>query len=282
MSDLRSLELTPFGIEVLDYDLNDEHTDANVSQLRHLWLSHGVMLFRSQTVSEEALVRFSRHFGPLERHVREEYLSRTHPEILLVSNIKDGQRNVGILGDHEVGWHHDQIYLPRPALGSVLAAHTLPSNGGNTAFVNLADAYDGLDDATKRELAPLRAVHSYAHFNKQWSEPTSASQKARTPDVDHPLIRTHPETGRQAIYADPGMTVGIVGMEPSDSRTLLDSLFSHSLRPEYLYEHKWRAGDVVMWDNASTMHKRGEFDPASERLMKRTTILPAPQLAVPA
>ena len=127
----------------------------------------------------------------------------------------------------------------------------------------------------------MRAVHSYAYFNQTWSEPTSAQQSARTPDVDHPLVRTHPATSAKAIYADPGMTVGIIGMSKEESRALLDRLFEHCLQPAFRYDHVWNPGDVLMWDNASTMHRRGKFDPSSERLMKRTTILPDPNNAIP-
>lgn len=212
-----------------------------------------------------------------------EYLSRDNPEILYVSNIQNKQENkpIGILSDHEVGWHHDQIYLQKPALGSLLHGVTIPPTGGNTEFVSLQNAYDALDSKMKERLNGLKAVQSYSFFNGTWSEPTNNTQTERTPDIEHPLIRTHPETGRKAIYADPGMTPMITGLESDESRELLDFLFQHATQSQFRYSHEWRLGDAIMWDNASTMHRRGEFDPASQRLMKRTTILPPADRAIP-
>lgn len=277
----KTLQLSPFGVQILDLDLSCALEDSTVSALHALWAEHGLLVFREQAMDEAALVRFSAAFGELEIHVREEYLSQEHPEVLIVSNIREAGRSVGILGDHEVGWHHDQIYLPRPALGSVLLAVELPQHGGNTAFANLCMAYEALPDAMRKRLDGLRAVQSYAYFNGTWSEPTSRSQTTRTPDVVHPVVRTHPVTGRKALYLDPAMTPAIEGIAEHESRVLLDELFQWCVRPGFVYEHAWSAGDVLMWDNASTMHRRGEFDATQRRLMKRTTILPPAEHAVP-
>jgi len=269
-----------FGVEIAGIDL--AHPDpADVKQAERLWYDNGVVLFREQNLSEADVVRFSRHFGELEIHVREEYLDPEHPELLTVSNVKRDGGAIGILGDHEVGWHHDQIYQLEPAVGSLLCAFKIPPTGGETCFANLAVAYEALPDAKKEMLASLKAVQSYAYFNRQWSEPTNEQQTARTPDVVHPLVRTHPVTGRKAIYVDPAMTAAIDGVFEDESREILDELFDWIQRPEFVYEHSWRLGDAVMWDNASTMHRRGDFDPAAERIMKRTTIMPPPERAVP-
>lgn len=277
--DVRSLE--PFGAEIRGADLSNPFEAGEIAELRRIWMENGVVLFRDQNLEEADVVRFSRYFGKLEIHVRKEYLSKDNPELLIVSNLKRSGRPIGILSDHEVGWHHDQSYLEKPALGSLLYAVTIPPSGGNTAFANLALAYESLPEDKQSRLDGLRAVHSYAYFNGQWSEPASGEQKQRTPDVTHPLVRTHPETGRKAIYADPGMTPLIDGLPNEESRALLDELFEWCTRSDFVYEHRWRVGDAIMWDNASTMHRRGEFDPSAERLMKRTTILPPPDRAVP-
>ncbi len=281
MSSIEIRPLQPFGAEIRGIDLDTDHDAATIAAIRRAWAEHGVILFRGQRLDESDIVRFSARFGKLEIHVRREYLSRDHPELLLVSNVHDNGRPVGILGDHEVGWHHDQSYLPRPALGSLLYAVTLPAGGGNTCFADLAGAYEALPPAMKRRLEGLRAVHSYAYFNGTWSEPTSDAQARATPDVTHPVVRTHPETGRKALYVDPGMTPRICDLPEDESRALLDELFAWCTRPEFVYEHRWRPGDALMWDNASTMHRRGEFDPREQRLMKRTTILPPAERAVP-
>lgn len=278
---IKTRPLQYFGLQVIGVDLARDRAPETIDRLRRLWAENGVLLFRGQDLEEADIVDFSRQFGALEIHVREEYLSRDHPELLLVSNIKADDKPIGILSDHEVGWHHDQIYLPKPAVGSLLYSVKIPTRGGNTAFCNLEAAYAALPAATKRRIDGLRARHSYEYFNRQWSEPTNEAQKKRTPDVTHPLVRSHPVTGRKAIYADPGMTAGIEGMADGAARDLLQELYDWCLRPPFCYEHRWRRGDALMWDNASTMHRRGQFDPAAERLMKRTTILPPAERAVP-
>lgn len=125
------------------------------------------------------------------------------------------------------------------------------------------------------------AVQSYEAFNRAYSVPTDKKQTKQTPDVEHPIVRTHPITGRKALYICPGMTTQIVGMPADESQSLLDELFEWTVRPEFVYSHKWQAGDGVMWDNACTMHRREPFDESQQRLMKRTTILPPADLAVP-
>lgn len=273
--------LENFGVEVIGIDLARDHDAATVDALRWLWADHGLLLFRDQSLEERDIVDFSGLFGDLEIHVREEYLSPDHPELLIVSNLKKNGEPIGILSDHEVGWHHDQIYRERPAVGSLLYSVKIPTSGGNTSFCNQAAAYAALPDDRKSALEGLRAMHSYAYFNKQWSEPTNDKQTAMTPDITHPLIRTHPITGQKAIYADPGLTIGIEGAPEDESTALLQELYDWCLQPQFMYDHEWRLGDALMWDNASTMHRRGDFDPAAERLMKRTTILPPADLAVP-
>jgi len=273
--------LTPFGYCVQGIDLAANLDPQTIDRLRDLWAEQGLLLFREQALDEASLVNFSRRFGELEVHGRKEYLSREHPEILIVSNVREGDRSIGILGDHEVGWHHDQIYQKRPALGSLLYGVELPPSGGNTSFANLALAYEALSEPMQRRLEGLRAVQSYTFFNGTWSEPTSEEQRRQTPDVTHPVVRRHPHTGRKALYIDPGMTPKIVGLAEDDSRALLDQLFAWCTRADFVYDHHWRLGDTLMWDNASTMHRRGEFDPNARRIMKRTTILPPADKAIP-
>ena len=281
MSHIKTTALKPFGLQIDDLRLDDGHDGDTIEQLRDLWAEHGLLLFRDQQLDEAALVQFSRQFGTLEIHVRKEYLSPSHPEILIISNIRERDRRIGILGEHEVGWHHDQIYQREPALGSLLYAIELPPRGGDTSFANLAMAYEALPATMRERIAPLRAVQSYAFFNGTWSEPTNEEQTRQTPDVTHPLVRTHPRTRRRAIYADPGMTPVIEGLATDESRALLDELFAWCTQERFIYHHQWRLGDALMWDNASTMHRRGEFDERYRRLMHRTTILPPPDQAVP-
>ena len=270
------------GAEVRGVDLSKALSNPDFAEIERAYNEHSVLLFRDQDISPEQHVGFSRGFGDLEIHVRTEYLSREHPEILYVSNMKDETgRAIGILSQGEVGWHYDQIYLPRPALGSFLLAHTLPKDRGETSFADMSLAYEQLPQGTKAIIEGRKAVQSYEAFNRAYSVPTDKKQTKKTPDVEHPIVRTHPMTGRKALYICPGMTIQIVGLPEDESRAVLDDLFDWTARPEFVYTHKWRAGDGVMWDNACTMHRREPFDENQQRLMKRTTILPPAELAVP-
>ena len=266
-------------VEPIDLRTVDE---GALAELKAAWNRYQILVFHDLKMDEPDLVTYSRRFGDLEIHVRTEYLSREHPEILYVSNMKDETgRAIGILSQGEVGWHYDQIYLPRPALGSFLLAHTLPKDRGETSFADMSLAYEQLPQGTKAIIEGRKAVQSYEAFNRAYSVPTDKKQTKKTPDVEHPIVRTHPMTGRKALYICPGMTIQIVGLPEDESRAVLDDLFDWTARPEFVYTHKWRAGDGVMWDNACTMHRREPFDENQQRLMKRTTILPPAELAVP-
>lgn len=280
MKKIRALGAT-FGAEILDFLISSGASTEDSTAIKTLWAEHKLLLFRHQTLDESTLVNFSQLFGALEIHVRTEYLSPNHPEILYVSNIKKNGQKVGILADTEVGWHYDQIYLPRPAVGSLLMAHTLPPEGGNTEFADMTTAYEELPESVKKRLHNARAVQSYEAFNRAYSVPTNREQKKKSPDIEHPIVRTHPITGRRALYLCPGMTTEIVGWDPGESRAMLDYLFEWSIQPRYVYSHVWQPGDALLWDNACTMHRRDPFDQNHERLMKRTTILPPQELAVP-
>ena len=160
-------------------------------------------------------------------------------------------------------------------------ADTLPPEGGNTEFADMCAAWDALPEETQTRLDGCLANQSYEAFNKAYSVPTNKKQKALSPDIQHPIVRTHPVTHRKALYLCPGMTTEIVGWDPEKSAEMLEFLFDWTTRPEFVYSHSWQSGDALMWDNACTMHRRDPFDPKHARLMKRTTILPPADLAVP-
>jgi len=270
-----------FGAEVLNFTISNAASAETLQAIKALWAEHKVLLFRHQSIDEATLVDFSRRFGPLEIHVRSEYLSSHFPEILYVSNMTDNGKPLGILSDTEVGWHYDQIYLPKPAVGSLLASHTLPPNGGNTEFADMGAAYAALPEATRQRLAGARAVQSYEAFNRAYSVPTNDEQRKRSPDIEHPIVRIHPITGQPALYLCPGMTTQIVGWDPEESAAMLQELFDWCVQPRFVYVHEWQDGDALLWDNACTMHRRDPFDQTHKRLMKRTTILPPDALAIP-
>lgn len=274
--------LTPtFGAEVIGCQIEENPSPELIEAVKGLWARYKILLFRDQSITEASLVDFSRRFGELEIHVRTEFLSPENPEILYISNKKEGGKTIGILADTEVGWHYDQIYLPRPAVGSLLAAHTLPASGGNTEFADMTAAFEALPESVRNRLDGAEAIQSYEAFNNSYSVPTSEEQKKRSPDIRQPVVRTHPVTGQKAIYICPGMTTEIVGWDKAESDEMLDYLFDWCVQPRFVYSHQWRDNDALLWDNACTMHRRDPFDQNQMRLMKRTTIRPAEELAVP-
>lgn len=279
---VRNLTATDFAVEVQGVTLDDVGLEGVQRRLQHLWLKHQVLVFRGlDTEDEQRLIRLSQVFGKLEIHSRHEYLSAKVPELLYVSNIKEGERKIGVLGDGEAGWHTDQTYRPTPALGSLLAGHIVPPEGADTSFADMYRAYDSLPDSLKKRLEGLRAVHSYEYFNQQYSEPANRIQRQDGTEQTHPVVRTHPITGRKAMYAPKSVVPYIVGLEPDESRALIEELHDRCFRPEFVYRHQWSVGDGVLWDNACTMHRRDTWDPKYQRLMKRTTIRPPEDLAVP-
>ena len=269
-----------FGAEVLDVDLTSIDASA-VEEIRSLWFRNGILLFRGQSLTEKDMVDYSRQFGDLEIHVRREALSKEHPEIVIVSNVKQKGKPIGILADGEVGWHFDQIYTKKPALGSFLVAVTIPPKGGNTYFADMATAFERLPLDVKDTIDGRKAVQSYDAYVRVYSTPANEETKSQTRDLEHPLVRTHPLTGRKALYVCPILSTQIVGMPKDESDDLLNYLFEWSVKPEFVYKHEWQLGDALMWDNSSTMHRREPFDGTYDRVMKRTTIRPPPEHAVP-
>ena len=281
----KSLEVRPltdtFGAEVLGVTLSGQMAPDVFHEIRALWLRYEVLLFREQDIEKEDLIEFSRLVGPLEIHLREEWLNKTHPELLQITNIREDGKPTGALADGEVGWHFDQIYLPKPAVGSLLFSIKIPPTGGSTHFADMTTAYARLPRHLKDVVDGRNAIHSYVAFNQMYSTTTNTKQTNITPDIAHPLVRTHPYSGRRALYVCPGMTIKISGLPDDESRSVLDELFAWTCRDEFVYRHDWNVSDALMWDNACTMHRRDDFDGEFERLMYRTTILPQPDRAVP-
>jgi taurine dioxygenase len=277
---IRPLQKT-FGAEISGLDLSKPLDPQIINEVKALWHQYGLLLFRGQAMDEAEIVSFSKQLGDLEIHIRKEFLSQMSPEILYISNMTKEGKPVGILADSEVGWHYDQIYLPRPAVGSFLFSVKLPSSGGETSFSDMSAVYEALPQSIKNVIDGKKALQSYEAFNALYSVPTSSEQKKKTPDIEHPIVRVHPYSGKKALYICPGMTTQIIGLDKSTSDDLLQELFAWSIKPEFVYSHVWQLGDGLLWDNACTMHRREPFDPNQERLMKRTTILPDPKYAVP-
>ena len=270
-----------FAAEVSGIRLTPDMDDATFGAVKKAWADHELLLFRGQDLSEEDLVSFSRRFGKLEIHVRKEWLTTPHPEVLVLTNMKKDGKPMGGLSNDEITWHYDQIYLPRPAVGSLLYSVIIPPEGGSTYFADMTAVYAALPQRLKNIVDGCLAVQSYAHFNARHDIKTAEIIRKKTPDITHPAVRTHPITGRKALYICPGMTTELKGVDPDVSRRTLDELFEISTQDEFVYRHDWQLGDALLWDNACTMHRRDTFDNSHDRLMHRTTILPPDELAAP-
>ena len=270
-----------FGAEITGVDISKDVDDATFKEVEDTYNNYSVVVFRDQRLTPEQHVRFARRFGKVEIHFLKQYLHPEHPELLNISNIIEDGRPIGCV-DAGQFWHTDLSYVQKPSRGSILYAREIPQeNGqtlGDTLFVSTAAAYDALSDEMKKRLHGLKAIHRYGHLHEKFMKrgtqraELTAEQKA-TPDAIQPVIRTHPATGRKCIYVNEGFTVGIVGMPESESQPLLEELFAHCIRPEFMYRHKWRVGDLLMWDNGSTQHCAvADYALPLRRRLQRTTV----------
>jgi taurine dioxygenase len=255
--------------------------DATFRAVEDSFHDNIVVFFRGQTLSNERHIEFSRRFGELEIHIVKKYLLPGHPEILLVSNIKnEGGDHIG-LADAGFTWHSDVSYRRNPSRCSLLYAKEVPVRDGvvlgDTVFANCIAAYEALPTVMKKRLDGLKAIHRYSMRRRVENSPRpklTAAQIAETPDVAHPIIRTHPFTGRKAIYVTAGECIGVEGMPQDEAVDLIAELDAHCVKPEFLYRHHWQAGDLVMWDNASAMHLAiCDYALPERRLMHRTTVI---------
>jgi taurine dioxygenase len=267
----------PLGAEVIGLRLAQPLADANFARIHRAHLDHHLLVFRDQRITPEQQIGFSRRFGPLQVHVLHQFLLQDHPEILLVSNVVENGRPVG-LGDAGLYWHSDLSYKERPSLGSMLLARELPAEGGDTLFANMHLAWDTLPAPLRAAVAGRFAEHSYLakyeelRARSPWRPKLSEAQIAEVAAVVHPVVRTHPESGRKALFVSEHFTTGIVGLPVDESRDLLAQLFAHSVRPEHLYRHRWQPFDMVFWDNRSLMHLATGCPEHMRRHMHRTTI----------
>jgi alpha-ketoglutarate-dependent taurine dioxygenase len=218
---VQNLTSTDFAAKVTGFTLEDVTLEGVQRRLQHLWLKHQVLVFEGLDYENEPrLAGLSKVFGRLEVHSRIEYNSPTVPELLFVSNIKEGERKLGVLGDGEADWHTDQTYRPTPALGSLLTAAVVPPEGGHTWFADMYRAYDALPDSLKERLEGLKAIQSYEHFNNRYSEPANRKQVSEGTVQQHPVIRVHPITGRKALYAAHPHFAALDRLDPADASGL--------------------------------------------------------------
>jgi taurine dioxygenase len=275
-----SIDIIPtgaaLGAEVRGVDLTSLD-DRQFAALRRAWHQHQVIMVRGQTLDDQDLVAFSRRFGDLDWAPVQETGRRFVeglPEIYIVSNVKLNGEPIGSLGAGEAVWHTDMSYLDTPPMASTLYALEVPPSGGNTSFCSMYAIYQVLPAELKRRIAGLKIKHDGTYNSGGFlRQGVTATDDPRTsPGAVHPLVCTHPDTGRQMLYLGRRRNAYLVGLELAESEALLDELWRFVERPEFKWEHVWRVGDLVMWDNRCTMHRRDPFDDATRRIMHRTQI----------
>ena len=260
------------GAEIRGLDLSRPLDAPTVAALRAAWLEHLVLVFRGQALDVEAQARFARYFGDTsETQAPDERSMKHNPDrrVLLITNIRENGRPVGFLPDGELQFHSDSAFLDRPLMATVLYAVEIPDRGGETLFANAYRAYETLDAETRERLAGLRAFNIYDYATQVKS---GTLERAGLPQAVHPVIRTHPETGRKAVYVNRLMTEEILDLPPADGAALLETLFAAIERPDCVYEHVWRKGDLIVWDNRCAQHARRDFPADQTRLMRRIGI----------
>ena len=269
--------------EVVDLDLARPLDDETFRRVNAALLEHQVLCFRSQFLTPEQQVAFSRLFGQVVVHDNSRYALEGNEEILVLSNdLDDEGRHVGVVDAGDV-WHSDLQFKPRPAKCTILRSLRNPSRGGATDFTNQYLAYATLPDETKRRIAPLRGVNSISKL-KNKRAPISGEredaagfyvrQERENPDVEHPLAKVHPETGRVSLYCSPRFTYRLAGVADAEGNELLDMLVKHSAAPRFRYRHVWKEGDLLMCDNRCVNHRAtGGYAYPDIRLIHRTTVL---------
>ncbi len=274
-------EIRPFagatGAEIIGLDLARPVNAEDFSRIRRAHLDHHVLVFRDQRISPEQQIAFSRRFGELQIHVLKQFLLAGHPEILIVSNIIENGQHIG-LGDAGKFWHSDLSYKELPSLGSMLHAQELPSEGGDTLFADMHKAWDAVPDALRKVVEGRSAAHSYTaryaetKFEGNWRPTLTAEQLAQVKEVIHPVVRTHPENGRRALFVSEGFTTRIVGLPDDESRDVLQQLYALSVLEQNLYRHQWEPNDLVFCDNRSLIHLATGCPSHLRRKLYRTTI----------
>ena len=262
------------GCEVKGVDLRQPVDPATATSIYRAWLDHAVLLFRDQDLTQEDLIRVTGIFGefaPLGRpkHTLPSGFAKILPNIMLISNIRENGKTIGTLPDGEMLFHHDTIHRDDPHKATLLYSVEIPTYGGDTLFASGTAAYEALDPAMKLRLAGLRAVNFYVYNSVKRNDKQAVDA---TSQAVHPVVRTHDETGRKALYVNRLMSIRIEGMPEKDSDELLNFLFDHSERPQFVYTHVWHRGDLIVWDNRCSSHARTDFPSDQRRLLLRTTV----------
>jgi taurine dioxygenase len=262
------------GAELRGIDLRSKPDEETVRAIYQAWLDHLVIIFPDQDLSQEDLVRVTGYFGEIGELSRPaKYFPKGYsqllPGIMLISNIRENGEPIGALPDGEMMFHHDMIHAAVPSKATLLYSVEIPSTGGNTLFASGYAAYDSLDPAVRARLEGRKALH---HYNYGSTSRGDGKGTEAFGECVHPVFRTHEDTGRKAIYANRLMTVKILDLPEEESEKLLYLLWDHSEQREFVYEHVWRKGDLLLWDNRCSSHARTDFPATERRLMLRTTV----------
>lgn len=264
------------GAEIRDIDLA-HIDDATFTAIHDVWIRFQVLRFHNQKLTDAKLVAFSRRFGELDIAPPNENGTRDvegFPEILVISNVVEDGVEIGSLGSGEAAWHTDMSYIPTPPIGSVLYAWEVPRRGGSTSFLNMYRVLETMPDSLRRKIEGRYIKHDATTNSAGYLRAgTENSDDVRTsPGTAHPIIITHPETGRDTLYLGRRHRAYVVDMNVDASEALLGELWSHTNQKEFTWHQEWSVGDLVMWDNRCTMHRRDAFDSKDRRIMHRTQI----------
>ncbi|HET8996796.1 MAG TPA: TauD/TfdA family dioxygenase [Acetobacteraceae bacterium] len=272
------------GADITGVDIRAPLSPADRDQILAAWHNHLVVRFRGQPMSDEQHMAFTRNFGELE-FAAEKLVERTYgvtsdtanrtgvpPQIAVISNIVENGKPIGALGSGEAFWHTDSSFVDVPPAGSFLRAIEVPPRGGATYFLNMYAAYDTLPDDVQHRIADLQAIHPMTHSSsgkprKGFENITDVTQ---VPGPRHPLVRTHPDTGRKCLFLGRRLNAYVCGLPVEESEALLDRLWAHATQEKFTWRQEWQVGDLIIWDNRCAMHRRDPFDPAARRLMHRT------------
>jgi len=273
-----SFEIVPLtkhiGAEIRGIDLREKPSVETVRTIYQAWLDHLVLIFPGQELSQEDLIRATGFFGEMgalsrpPKYFPKGY-SKLLPGIMMISNIRENGEPIGALPDGEMMFHHDMIHAEVPSKATLLYSVEIPSAGGNTLFASGYAAYDTLDPAIRERLEGKKALHHYNYGSTIRGDNRGTEAFA---EREHPVFRTHEDTGRKAVYVNRLMTVKVLDIPEDESGRLLNAVYDHAEKREFVYEHAWRVGDLLLWDNRCSSHARTDFPSTERRLMLRTTV----------
>jgi len=264
------------GAEVSGVKLADDISDEVFHAIYQAYLRYQVLLFRPQDLPPGRQVEFARRFGEVQIHVMNQYHADGFPELYRLSNLDDQGRPNGRHPDKgTLYWHTDGSWRRVTGQATIIYGEVVPNIGGETHFCDMYGAYEGLDPAWKSRIANLRAMHNldFSRTRRHGEDPMSEAQRRETPPVDHPVVRTHPETGRKCLYLG-DHAESIVGMPYAEGRALIEKLNALAVHPDLTYEHRWTPKELIVWDNRCVMHRATPYDPATQgRVVRRCTVL---------